>query len=92
MFRKPADSPGFAALPEIESSRHDGLCYLTGNIGPSLLSHQLASHGLKVTETIFFSSAFYSVSSPDTFTRPGPWDKHYAESSLSSSMGTLPAP
>ena len=50
MFRKPADSPGFTALPEIESSRHDGLCYLTGNIGPSLLSHQLASHCLKVTE------------------------------------------
>ena len=50
MSRKPADSPRFAALPEIESSRHDGLCYLIGNIGSSLLSHQLASHGLKVTE------------------------------------------
>ena len=50
MSRKPADSPRFAALPEIESSRHDCLCYLTGNIGSSLLSHQPASDCLKVTE------------------------------------------
>ena len=92
MSRKPADSPGFAALPEIESSRHDGLCYLTGNIGPSLLSHQLASHCLKVTELGNNLQLFTFVSSADTFTRPGHWDPRYAESSLSSSMGTSPAP
>ena len=48
MSRKLTDSSRFAALPEIESSRHDGLCYLTGNIWSALLSHQLASDCLKV--------------------------------------------
>ena len=94
MSRKPADSPRFAALPEIESSRHDGLCYLTGNIGSSLLSHQPASDCLKVRPSweTKQSPASYFVCSSDTFTRPGPWDPRYAESSLSSSMGTSPAP
>ena len=94
MFRKPADSPGFAALPEIESSRHDGLCYLTGNIGPSLLSHQLASHCLKVTElgNNLLLSFLLCFTSSDTFTRLGPLEPRYAESSLSSFMVTWLAP
>ena len=49
--RKPADSSRSAPMPEIEGSRHDGLCYIPGNLGPSLLCHQLASHGLKVTSS-----------------------------------------